>query len=133
MRRIRRFGRSRWVTATIAGVAMITTGSVGTALAQNTILTPNVGVGTSNPVYFVDVNGGGGGGIGAPPGFNIRVPNTVGQFNGFRFSTATDDGSIAGLSGEVVTKGPYPNSVGRAHFWVQNGASTQEIATFSTS
>jgi len=84
--------------------------------------------GTVSPM---DVNGGGGGGIGAPPGLNIRVPNTVGQFNSVRFSTATGDGSLAGLAGEVVTNGPYPNSAGRAHFWVQNGSVTQSVAIFS--
>jgi len=125
--------RSAGPTATvIAGLLFITLDSTGTARAQNTILTPNVGVGTANPLYFVDINGGGGGGIGAPPGLNIRVPNIAGQFNGFRFSTATGDGSIAGFSGEVVTNGSYPNSVGRGHFWIQNGPSTQEVAIFST-
>src|SRR5262245_27949165 len=79
----------------------------------------------------MDLNGGGGGGVGAPPGLNIRVPNIAGQFNGLRFSTATGDGSIAGLSGEVVTNGSYPSSAGRAHFWVQDGAMTRSIAIFS--
>jgi hypothetical protein len=105
--------------------------AAGAVWAQTTILTPNVGVGTSNPVYFMDVNGGGGSGIGAPPGMNIRVPNAVGQFNSVRFSTATGDGSLAGLSGEVVASGSYPNSAGRVHFWVQDGSVTRPIAVFS--
>src|SRR5882724_6418507 len=115
------------VGAVGAGVLLVT----GAAWAQPTILNPNVGVGTSTPAYFMDVNGGGGGGIGAPPGVNIRVPNIAGQFNGFRFSTATGDGSIAGLAGEVVANGSYPNSSGRAHFWVQDGSLTRSVAVFS--
>src|SRR5437667_10540085 len=110
MNRIGWRGPMRWTTAAILGLFTIELGISGVAWAQNTILTPNVGVGTANPLYFVDINGGGGGGIGAPPGLNIRVPNIAGQFNGFRFSTATGDGSIAGFSGEVVTKGSYPNT-----------------------
>src|SRR5438876_5908660 len=119
--------RSRFAAVVFAGALALTLAGVGAALAQNTILTPNVGVGISNPLYFLDLNGGGGGGIGAPPGLNIRVPNTAGQFNGFRFSTETGDGSIAGFSGEVVVNGSYPNSVGRGHFWVQNGSATNEV------
>jgi hypothetical protein len=124
--------RSRFVTTVVACVLAFTLAGTRVASAQNTILTPNVGVGTSSPLYFMDINGGGGGGIGSPPGLNIRVPNGAGQFNGFRFSTATGDGSIAGFAGEVVTGGSYPTSVGRGHFWVQNGPMTQEVAIFST-
>jgi hypothetical protein len=121
--------RVGWALATGAGVLL---GS-GVAWAQTTILNPNVGIGTSSPAYFMDVNGGGGGGVGAPPGLNIRVPNIAGQFNGLRFSTATGDGSLAGLSGEVVANGTYPNSTGRAHFWIQDGAITRSVAVFSKS
>jgi hypothetical protein len=121
----------RAAVVTGAVVAMGSGVAIGVAWAQNSILNPNVGIGTSAPVYFMDVNGGGGGGIGAPPGVNIRVPNTAGQFNGVRFSTATGDGSVAGFSGEVLTNGSYPNSSGRAHFWIQDGPQTKQIATFS--
>ena len=92
---------------------------IGSVSAQGTVVSP------------MDINGGGGGGIGAPPGLSIRVPNTVGQFNGFRFSTTAGDGPLAGFSGEVVAPGSYPNSAGRAHLWVQDGSTTRSIAVFS--
>src|SRR5262245_54528422 len=125
---------SRAYRAALMTGAVMAMGSgvaIGVAWAQNSILNPNVGIGTSSPVYFMDVNGGGGGGIGSPPAVNIRIPNTVGQFNGLRFSTATGDGTVAGFSGEVLTNGSYPNSSGRAHLWIQDGPQTKHIATFS--
>src|SRR5438445_13724493 len=82
-------------------------------------------------MYVPDTDGRRSGDIGHSPDLHIRVPNTVGQFSIVRFSTATGDGSLAGLASEVVTNGPNPNSSGRAHFWVQNGSVTQSVAIFS--
>src|SRR5262245_4545726 len=97
MRKAEKLSRTHRVALIAAATLAVGLGVAVGAWAQNSILNPNVGIGTSTPIYFMDVNGGGGGGLGAPPGLNIRVPNVVGQFNGFRFSTATSDGPIAGF------------------------------------
>jgi hypothetical protein len=133
MKKAEKLSRTHRVALIAAATLAVSLSVAVGAWAQNSILNPNVGIGTSTPLYFMDVNGGGGGGIGAPPGLNIRVPNAVGQFNGFRFSTATSDGPIAGFSGEVLSTGTYPNSAGRAHLWIQDGMNTRSIAVFSKS
>jgi hypothetical protein len=131
MRKAEKLSRTHRVALIAAATLAVGLGVAVGAWAQSSILNPNVGIGTSTPIYFMDVNGGGGGGIGSPPGVNIRIPNTNGQFNGIRLSTATGDGSIAGFSGEVLANGSYPNTAGRAHFWIQDGAQSKQIATFS--
>lgn len=64
----------------------------------------------------------------AAPVYSAEIPNAVGNRAGYAI-TNNSSGLIGGITGELVTAGGYPSSVGKVDIWVQNAAQTYKTLT----